>query len=426
MRALAILLALPLLLAGCISNGSPAPADDAGADEASVRALTASLGPCEVPVGAGTTDNLAVLDMVPHDSGSGEVDIRGDLALVSRNAAGGFHVVDVSDPADMTLVSTWYDEGRRALDVKWTATGDGAVVGDYGQIRMVDLADPANPVLRSTFLYNQTTPRLSGQAHMVQPYVINGEEWVFVASQTTNAPMYVLKRVGWDLVYVTNIGLPLPLVRSAPLGNHDPYIINDEMHDDKPVLYLSDGLTGWVAFDVSDPSKPVRIGGSVNYDPWQGYVHTVRVGFFEQKRIVVTMQEVGHNAVKVWDATNLEAPVLLAAWTADKTKPNHPNHNIQLVKDHLYLAHYELGVFVFDLGSDLHKGGDLPGTVELTPIARLGAPEGTPSEAPLWFTGVWDVLLDDGYVYVNDRAVGFMSVAFSCIEQGDPTETSFG
>lgn len=434
MRALALLLALPLVLAGCMAPDT-VPNSGSGAPEATVRALeTLELPPCEAEVGEGTSDNLVVLDQYVNEEGSwGEADIRGDLALVARNAQGGFHLVDVSDPTNLTHVSTWDDPGRRALDIKWTATGDGAVIGDFGQIQMVDLADPANPVLRHTFQYNKSNPRMFGQAHMVQPYLIEGVEYVFVATQTNNEPMHVLKREGWNLTWVSSIGLdvpvvgaPVPVVRSTPLGNHDPYILNDEMYDDKPLLYLSDGLAGWAVFDVSDPTAPTRVGGSLNLDPWQGYVHTIRVGFMDQKRIVVTMQEVGHNAVKIWDATDLENPVLMGAWTADKTKPNHPNHNIQLVKDHLYLAHYSQGVYVFDLASDIKKAPDRPLGVELHPIAHLATPSGPQADAPLWFNGVWEVLVDDGIIYVGDRVIGLFSVAFSCITPGDPTETSFG
>ena len=429
MRLLAPLLVIALIAAGCVSAPLDDPPGVASEGEASaaawetVRALVADV-PCEAEVGAGTSANLLPLHNLAfgEEAGAhGEFDLRGELALVARNQMGGFEVVDLRDPTNLTVLSSFALEETGALDVKWMPSGDAAIIGDYAKVHLVDMRDPANPVLASTFEY-EANGLAAGQAHMVTPWQFDdGSEYVYVATQGGRQPLHVLARDGWNLTLAGQYAFS-PLLASDPaLGQHDMTVYHDELLD-APVLFIAEGILGWSAASLADPANPQRIGGSVSLEPGPGYTHTIRVQYFEGKRVVVTMAEVGANTVKVYDATNLQAPVLLARWNADATRPHIPEHNIQLLDGRLYLAHYTEGVYVFNI-TRVMQGPPLAGTVEMKPEARF-AVESPQDGGALGFANVWDVAVSKGVIYVNDMANGLTSVGFGCLPAGDATVTA--
>lgn len=429
MRLLAPLLVIALVAAGCVSaplDDSPGVASEAATSEAAwegVRALLADV-PCEADVGAGTSANLLPLHSLAfgEEAGAhGEFDLRGDLALVARNQMGGFEVVDLRDPTNLTVLSTFALEETGALDVKWMPSGDAAIIGDYAKVHLVDMRDPANPVLASTFEY-EANGLAAGQAHMVTPWQFeDGSEYVYVATQVGRQPLHVLARDGWNLTLAGQYAFSPLLASDAALGQHDMTVYHDELLD-APVLFIAEGTLGWSAASLADPANPQRIGGSASPEPGPGYTHTVRVQFFEGKRIVVTMAEVGANTVKVYDATNLQAPILLARWNADATRPHIPEHNIQLLDGRLYLAHYTEGVYVFNI-TRVMQGLPLVGTAEMKPEARF-AVESPEDGGALGFANVWDVAVSKGVIYVNDMANGLTSVGYGCLPAGDVAVTA--
>ena len=426
MRPLTVLVAV-LVLAGCVAplGDAPAPADVAAGDAwERVRALLADV-PCEAAVvGKETSENLLPLANLafPEESGShGEMDVRGDLALVSRYSAGGFEVVDLADPADPKVLAVFELPETVALDVKWMPAGDAAVVGDRGKVHLVDLRDPANPVLAATF--DEAAEGLRPyQSHMLHAWAAaDGTEYVYVATQSGRAPMYVLERDGWTLAHAGQYAFSPVLASDPALGQHDMTVYHDEILGE-PVLYVAEGALGWSAADLADPANPQRIGGTLSPEPGAGYTHTVRVEFLDGKRIVVTMQEVGQNSLKVYDATDLRAPVLLARWNADPARPHIPQHNIQLLDGMLYLAHYTEGVYVFDI-TGLVGGPPLAGSATMAPVAHWAVEE--PDEpSALGFANVWDVVLSKGILYASDSSDGVTSIGFGCLAAGDPALTA--
>lgn len=427
MRFTAPFLVLALLAAGCVSpptdDGTAAlPAAEAAAGWERVRGLLADV-PCEAELGEGTSANMLELARLayPEESGAhGEIDVRGDLAVAARYQSGGLEVLDLSDPTNLTLLSTLEIEDSIALDVKWTPDGDGAIIGDRAKVHLVDLTDPANPVLRSTFHYEGNATR--AQAHMVTPWKFeDGSEYVYVATQVGRQPLLVLERDGWNLSLAGQYAFSPVLASDAALGQHDMTVYHDELLD-KPLLFVAEGTLGWSAADLSDPANPVRIGGTLSPEPGVGYTHTVRVEYVDGKRIVATISEVGANTLKVYDATNLEAPVLLARWNADATRPHMPQHNIQLKDGMLYLAHYTEGIYVFNI-TGVMQGPPLVGTLEMEPMARF-AVENPQDGGALGFANVWDVVVSKGIVYVNDMSHGLTSVGFGCLQAGDVEATA--
>lgn len=439
MRSLLAVAAL-LLAAGCVAPAAIEPASVAVVDAAAVtQKLREALGelPCEVDaVGAETSENLLEIANVAYDgSVHGEIDARGDWLLAARYQGGGFEVVNVADPLQPTLAAFYQSEEENAQDVKWMPDNRTAVVGVNLKILLVDVGpviDAAATMSPADILEANITPQLlaeweyplsgtpqeiTANMHMLTTARIGADDIVFVAPNTDTG-FWALKIVDGQFELLGNWGAPLG---GSFLGPHDMSLVWDELLE-KPVLYVANGFEGWMAWDVSDPAAPVQLGFMLNLDPAPvSYTHTALGTVLDGRRLVVTIAEVGVNMMKVYDATNFAAPILLGVWWADKTEPGNAQHNIQIVDGRLYMAHYAQGVFVFDLAQ---VGAEpLAGASMMSPIAHYAPPEAGESGA-LVFSNVWDVIVHRGLLYVNDMSRGTAVVGFGCLVPEDPAATS--
>lgn len=417
-----------VVLTGCISLPPPQPGDLAAQGGPldpfdAVRAAMAGV-PCRADVGAGTSANLRELGLVDFDSSRHEMlDARGDHLLVSRDQLGGLEVVDIADPMRPALVATLMEFAPEVLDVKWTPDGKGALLGNYTGIGVVDLRDLSEPRLVHVWTYDD--PHNGANVHMLYAKRIAGADWVFMAPNDDTG-IHILRLEGaWPEKTLSSVTTFAPGLNGGPLGPHDMTVLDDEMTR-KPIMYVANGFEGWLAADVSDPAHPALLGGIVNADPFQSYTHTVVAESIGGRRIVATIAEVGVNALKIFDATDLQRPVLLATWQANRTAPNHPEHNLQLLDGLLYVAHYHEGLFVFDLNTLGSR--PLVGTVGLSPIAHYAPPDlretNDEFQRLMGFKNVWDVVVNKGMLYVNDAARGVLAMGFACLEAGDPKATS--
>ncbi|HUR68538.1 MAG TPA: hypothetical protein VM370_04770 [Candidatus Thermoplasmatota archaeon] len=412
MRILA-LLAL-LLAAGCItpSMETPSAVLDPATIWPAVQAAVAEL-PCDTDgsVGVLAADPLA-LD--PGD-GNGELalatsfDGTRTIAAVARYHRGGVDLVDVTDPLHPRQLSSWEPEkdGMRALDVKFSSDNATLVIGSDLSIRLLDVRDPSAPRLESELKLSRT------QAHMVVVFPISKQDYVAA-----------LKGEGHDLEIFTLAGEPgartlelastLTLTHAGePTGqdlltSHDAWFTIDPLLQ-KPVLYVASSWDGVAVVDVSDPTRPAILGKIPNLDPYQGYTHTVQAFVRDGTRYVVAVQEVGANALKVWDATDFATPRLVAFWHVQN--PTSMQHNLNLVGERAYVAHYGEGLFVFDLSK---VGGMLPQRIE--PAAHQASGEG----------GTWDVVVRDGVLYTSEIGEGLRVLGDGCLTPGDGAMSSTG
>lgn len=425
-------LLLTATVAGCVDS-EPATDLRAGA-LARLSSLMADV-PCEVSVdpstGGATSDNLLTLDLAPFEEGVGaEIDRTGNVLVAGRKGAGGFDVFVLEDPAAPQRVAQVYqEEGFSSRDVKFDPDGDTLFVATGGlTIDMHDMRDPSQPVLVGTFALPQESGRLR-DAHMLWTHHLAGQDWLFVAT-LSNEGVWIYRITGGPadpgLEYVTQTSP----IQGGPLGVHDMWITYDE-EAKAHWLYASDGFMGWTVWNVDDPRAPILVATVPNADPYQGYVHTVQAQWIGGRRIVATIAEVGHDALKVYDATDITRPILLATWQQDPVMdPTTPQHNLQLVDGLLYVAHYTRGIFIFDLRGlpDLPLSGIGSGAVDavagLQPIARY-ASDVAPGLGPNAWDEFWDVVLVDGVLYTADYT-GLHTVGFACIEPGDATHTSLG
>ncbi len=418
------LLAL-VALAGCLDNDS----DTSPEPSAPLPSVTDL--PCEASnLGQGTTDNLRMLSHVAfEDAYSRDIDIAGDLVL--SPGGNGLGIIDLSNPSDLGIVSELRQIGGE-LDVKFTPDNQTALLGGGNGIILVDIQDPANPYVQGYWNFSQApgAPDLiqdpintaTLNAHMIYSERIAGEDWVFLAPNS-NSGVWILKLLGEpgnrSLEWVAQT---MPLQGSA-LGPHDMWVTYDT-HDEAWLLYSADSFEGWTVFNVDNPETPQLVGGLIR--PETGYTHTIQAEWIGDRRIVATIQEVGVSTLEIYDATNLMAPVLLATWVESATEAAQPQHNIQMVNGTLWMAHYSRGVFAFDLTSL----GAVPGadTATLTPVAHYDPeiPHGGPT---LDFSGVYDVVIHEGLVYISSYTgdlTGVASFAYGCYTPGDVLLTSTG
>jgi hypothetical protein len=406
-----------LILAGCVTP--PASLDktsvsvDASAAMAAVRTLMKDV-PCDATVDpAATSANLLQLGQHHAEEGNyGEIDARGDIILAARDGLGGIDVINVSDPASPKLTGSLHIDNTSGLDVQWIPGMDGAVIGSGKKLFVVDLKDLSAPEVVAV-------AEVATQAHMVELVPMGDQVYAYVASQTTNAPAFIYQMEGWNFTLKGSFS-PFPAgISHLPLGDHDITFVNDTKLG-KPMLYVAEGLGGWSAWTLDDPLKPARVAWWPAPEPGIGYTHTIRVGFFGDKRIVVTIMEVGQNTLKVYDASDLSKPVLLGRWNADPKRPHIPEHNIQLHGDTLYLAHYTEGMYVFNLSAVI-DGPPILGTAALQPAAHY-AVTAPGNGGALGFANAWDVVLVDGVVYLSQLDGTLTSIGYGCIAPGDITQ----
>jgi hypothetical protein len=434
--SMALLVALAALLSGCSGEAGSSEPGAQSVDAMDLRALTEGL-PCDVPAAAGaagTTANLRPLALDPLDDNDavthGEVDattVDGRTwLLVGRYAAGGFDLVDGTDPAHPVQVSTWTpSEGGVALDAKFLADGRSVLVSASHSLDIVSLQDPAEPELEHRHTLEQDG------AHMVTPFIVGGVEHVAI-SEAEGLDVSIFRIVGTpgdrSLERVARpILTPTGSQESAgPAHTHDTWF-EDDPESGKPLLWIANAFFGVAALDVTDPANPVKVLDLQPVDPFPSYVHTVRVAHVDGRRLVAASHEYGVPALKVWDATDLSDPKLVGTWHADL--PTKPQHNLQVVGDKAYVAHFADGVYVLSLAGLPSASSPVPQTLQV--LAHL-APEGegptprVPVGLAQDYYGARDLVVHQGFLWVAETDAGLRSVAFGCLVPGDPAASSHG
>lgn len=360
-----------------------------------------------------TSPSLATVRTQVLAATPGELAVSVDRLIVARFNAGGFQIYSLTNPTNPSLVSTFTTAGK-ALDVKASADGNTVFVGTTSRIHVVSIANPAAPALVRTV----TLPVSLDQGHMLYDVTIGGQEYLFAATQSGSG-VYIFRVTGAaanrDLVRIAQFA------PGSPLAAHDTYVQHDPVLG-KPILYVANGFAGWIAADVSDPTLPLPLAVVPNPDAGQGYVHTIQAAWVNGRRLVATIEELGLNILRVWDATILSAPLLVGEWSSQTPVGIVPSlssqHDFQIVDGRLYVAHYRCGFWIFDL----RTLPSLPILSLLSPVAHY---------APQVASGQhWDVVLRNGWIYTSDMRMqqggAFYVVQYASIAQGDPAQTSTG
>lgn len=436
-RAIALALAL---LAGC---ATPAADLDAQSATDTLRGIDAALAadlPCEADMAwEDTTANVREVGTDPisafKENWRGEFDIHDDgdrtlLAAGRSGGVGGFDLYDITDPTAPTPLGEWNGEKYGFQDLKFTPDGTGIVHAAHTSLVIVDVRDPESPVEESALT-------IEGHgAHMVATWTVGDTDYVSIS-----------KAEGKDVSIFAIRGEPgqRTLERVAdptmnPIGDYprdeDIVLFNTRTHDTwfeldpetgTPLLWVANVFWGVAALDVTDPAAPKLAMRALHTDPYAGYTHSAQVTHLDGKRYVVATTEYVFGGVKVWDATDMGAPKLVADWRMDV--PTLPSHNMQVVGQYVFVAHFYEGLLVFDLAT-IGPGATPVTPFRLEPIAHV-APQGTPTpRTPVSpgqdYYGVLDVAVEDGIVWTSEGAFGVRAFAFGCLTPGDDAVSSSG
>lgn len=437
MRQPAIPLALAsiLLLAGCVTP----PDEDVDAQSAALD-LVDPLAALEAGEPAA---NLRLLGEW-REGNTAEATSWGDYLYVMKS--GTFVILDVSDPTNVTEVGS-FDPAHGVLDVKVSDDGKYLFVGDdeeasgalggaglrMGGIYVYDVSDPASP----SFVSYQPVGERRGPHMVFYHRMPDGRELVFGANadisvhefDRASGTLTELARYSPDLVFGFNRDPQVVDVLYQGWA-HDMFVMNEP--DNTTLMYVANWDAGLRIVDVTDPAKPVELGGWNAFpDGHEGNLHTVSTAWIGERRISVGAVEVGFavvggyhyamgtdaSVVYVWDTTDPSDIQLLGVWEnpmGEKAGRDQAvfgetitsTHNLQLEGGRVYLAHYGLGVWVLDVGA--------PETQAAPQVLAYYDEEGQ---------NTWDVILHKGVLYTSG-AEGVLGLHFAPDVLGEAGLTS--
>ena len=155
---------------------------------------------------------------------------------------------------------------------------------------------------------------------------------------------------------------------------HDVYARND-------TAWIAEGYQkAYSVWDCSDKANPTLIARIT--DPDFGYCHNIWPS--DNGKIFITTEETPFKTVKFWDMSNPASVILRGEYIA----PNQLAHNVQVMGDHVFIAHYTSGITVVDFSDP-----DNP--------LEVGAYDCYAPNDTAWYGGTWGCYpyTQNGYVY---------------------------
>lgn len=416
---LAIVLLVPALT-GCIGDTG----DEIGATDAPTASGTPGLEDVQAALEAGNTS--ANLDLLGEwgEGGTEEADPWQDYLFVDRGPM--VNILDVSDPRSPENVSVITDIPT-PVDVKVSDDGRFLFIGN-DQEASGDPVGGTGPLTGGVYIYD-VSDKANPERVTYEPVGHSrGPHMVFYHNQTDGGE-YVYAAAGKEVViheFIRSEGVLQELARYEPgqlAQNRDPstvgplYNTQAWLHDmfvmtepdGSTLMYVAAWDAGLHVVDVSDPANPEQLGAWSDFSSDEaGNLHTVATEWIGDRRITVGAVEVGFGVVGgtlyatgdeksvtyVWDTTDPSSPELLSKWTnpVDPTSGRDlvdgervtSTHNLQLENGRLYLAHYDLGVFVVDLSTPDKQTE--PETIAYYDDGNMHT---------------WDVVLQDGVVLTS-------------------------
>ncbi|WP_143870908.1 Ig-like domain-containing protein [Catenovulum sediminis] len=159
-------------------------------------------------------------------------DVQGDYVYIAAGGAG-LHIVDASDKANPELISTLATSGT-ARDVKVVGAHAYVAVANNG-LDIINISDISQPVLTANIVTSGSAVDLAMQ-----------NNHVFVANDSG----------GFEIINVEEVGAPFIVSALDNLGR----IISVDVHNDRAVVANNSAV---IVLDISDLSSPMRLG-SIN------------------------------------------------------------------------------------------------------------------------------------------------------------------
>ncbi|HUR62645.1 MAG TPA: hypothetical protein VM286_09815 [Candidatus Thermoplasmatota archaeon] len=450
------LLAVALLLAGCISPGSLGTDAPPGAFLPKPFLNAIQVGHNHTDFAQHVLSNN--VELVGHDylgpdgppGGPAEIDVVGRYAYVALMGVG-FGIVDLANVTHPTLVSVTEVAAlanlpvvgnvdprvgnpvadRYTADLKVDRTGDWVFIGmelsETPGVLIYDARDKTAPKLAGFW----PEPGLLLGCHMVEYAVINEQEYLFcapldnaiyvglllpptatghrevvqVARFVPSTPKFVQQQVG--NVQANPVGAAV-----AHVSGHQDMTYQLDPITKKPTLFVSFWNLGMRIVDVSVPALPLEIGSWAGEDSakFRGALHTT-VAFLsgDEKRIIVTIPEGSDPpALFVIDATDLDNPVLLSEWQALDDFQGEAGifsmHNFQVMDGKVYIAMGHGGLWCLDISTPELRAAPDP---VASYLPHMPAKDGTPYQGYYWdsvlYRGYWLTAEANGGFYVLHR-----------------------
>lgn len=364
------------------------------------------------------------------------------VALNGRagGTAGGFLLLDATDPTDLVVLSryrsgsedNWYVEftpdGRHVL---LTANGNtradsaaaalledlrtATITGPARGVHLVDVTDPGAPRLAAFF-------PAAVRAINVAPWTArDGDAYVAVSVVEDRAPLPVPSPARAPApalrshVAILRLDPARPaleeIARWSPEGvagpTHFPHDLEAATHPltDQDILYVAYWDAGAWLVDVTDPARPSTLGHVDPLGPTE-HVHTVKAhpGLLAGRQYAALVPETfagepsGTHAVL--DVTDPTAPEVVARWTLPGDVTNAENllfspHEFTLHDGRMYASEYHAGTWILALP-------------ELVPVATWQASAGDPARTDDWAVDVETAVWRDGYIYAVDMGTGVL------------------
>ncbi len=314
-------------------------------------------------------------------------------------------VWDVTDPATPVLTDFVEVDARVVNDVKVNPEGTLAVITREGArdrrngIIVLDLADPAHPVIDDTYIGD-----LTGGVHNV-----------FFAGDI----LYAIHNGTFD-VHILNISDPGRVVEVGRWGIDSP---GKYLHD----IWVVDGLAyvsywndGVYILDVGDgrwggvPAVPVEVGHyaypegnthfAVPYTNADGHRYLfVGDEIFDCEDCVSRNGHPGDGSRGFVHILDLEDPENLRE-VARYEVPEAGAHNLWIEDDRMYVAYYQAGLRVVDVSGELR--GDLYRQGREMAWLPTGTPDGVVPNSPM----AWGPQFFKGNIFVSDLNSGLWVV----------------
>ncbi len=255
-------------------------------------------------------DYMTILATVDTPGKARDISVAGGYAYIADYDRG-LQVVDISDPSSPTIAGEW-DSTEESWGVY--VSGDYAYIADgtYVLLRVIDISNPANPLLKVTVEHNDD------HGFYVEGFALHGfDDYIYVASGSflsvidVSDPLNPVVKSGADTegwidgiyatenyVYVAAKGLEVFSTASGGIckptsepgnllaftgGNLEIFkgmtktadlsVFDGEIYVDGEYLYAADGERGVAVVDVHDPANIVQVGGVDT----PGYAHDIYV-----------------------------------------------------------------------------------------------------------------------------------------------------
>ncbi|MGQ0535757.1 MAG: LVIVD repeat-containing protein [Methanobacteriota archaeon] len=392
-----------------------------------------------------------------------EFAVKGDYAYLGRVAwtlapetgdAGGFAIIDVSDPTAPKKVGDFAGEG--AYDLEVSDDGDWAFLstqrnqpvaaaradsGPEGKMQrgttVVDVSDKANPVFESFFPLPTNGPHtatyydLDGRHLLVQcTYDLPGSVFGFgpnppgadlpFGSNPVTQRVLITELVedaGGRHVLEVLSTFQLP---AAPDGNsYQPHDTAIQVHPvtGRLLMYVAYWDHGLVVVDITDPAAPEFVSQFTDTSPSmfvnqhsdKPFPHAIA-----GRHVTVMEPEIPSgpetSQLTYVDTTDPAAPKKLGYWTLpgelviDEPFVFSP-HNFDLDRGLTWIGHNHAGVWVIDTGSEELLANPRSAGYYFPSMPRDGFEDHIPS--------VWGVFVKDGLAYAADGGTGLYILEYT-------------